>query len=80
MDLQNYKIKREKPPRHEQNAKVDEILKVIGKNDRYKYGFWLKYVKKFSFGRILEICKLAENLPGKYSKGGFMVNKLKNGL
>lgn len=74
--LDKYQTKEKKGPRHEQSAKVDEILKVLGENDRYKYGFWLKYVSKWSFGQILEICKTAANLPDKYSRGGYIVNKL----
>lgn len=77
--LENYLNKyqtKQKGPAHEQAAKVDEIIKVVGKNDRYPYGFWLRKVKKFSYGQILAMCKEASNLNSKYSKGGFLTNKL----
>lgn len=71
--LSRFEIKNKEP--NKQALKVDEILKVIGK-DGYPYGFWLKKVKNYSYAQILAICKEAEELPAKYSKGGFIVNKL----
>lgn len=74
-----YKTKQKVPP-HQPAAKVDEIVKIVGLSKEYPYTYWLKKVNGHSYGRILEICKLAESLPDKYSKGGFITNKLTNGL
>ena len=65
-----------KTPPHEQAAKVDEIVKIVGLNKPYNYQYWLKKVKPFSFTTILEICKDASNLDSKYNIGGFITNRL----
>jgi len=80
MELISFDLKRfqkEKVPPHEQAAKVNEILKVIPLTETYNYTYWLRKVKPFSFSSVLEICKLASELPEKYNKGGFITNKLK---
>lgn len=73
--LTKYKTKQKIPP-HEQAAKVDEIIKIVGLNKIYNYAYWLRKVKNTSYGDILSICKEAEGLNEKYNKGGFITNKL----
>ena len=65
-----------KTPPHEQAAKVDEIIKLVGLSEKYPYQYWLRKVKSFTFGDILDICKTAEGLPDKYPKGAFITNRL----
>ena len=77
MDLGDLKrFEKKKVPPHEQAAKVDEILKVVQLTKEYNYTYWLRKVKKWSFADILAICKEADSLPEKYSKGGFLTNRL----
>jgi len=72
--------KTESGPRHELSAMVDEIIKVTGVERDYPYSYWCRKVKqsKKSFGQILDICKEADQLDNKYSKGGFICNRLCN--
>lgn len=72
-----YQTKQKIPP-HEQAAKVDEIIKIVGLNKIYNYTYWLRKVKNYSFSQILDICKEASNLGDKYNKGGFITNRLCN--
>lgn len=69
-------LNKQKVPPHEQAAKVDLIVEIVGLNKTYNYTYWLRKVKKFSYGDIVNICKEASNLEGKYNKGGFITNKL----
>lgn len=70
----NISLKKETP--HEQAAKVNEIVNIVGLSEKYNYQFWLGRVKKYSFGQILEICKKAKSLESKYNKGGYITNQL----
>ncbi len=70
------KYQQKKGAPHEQAAKVDEIVKIVGLSKEYPYTYWLRKVKNFSYGYVLEICKEADSLDKKYSKGGYLTNKL----
>lgn len=80
MELGKYKNKfsssKKKPP-HEKSASVDEIIKLVGLSKTYDYGYWLKKVGTASFSTVLGILKEASSLEAKYSKGGFICNRLK---
>ncbi len=69
-----------KAPKHELSASVNEIIKVVGEEKGYGYGYWLKLVKKsgLSFGGIMGLLKSIENMDKKYPKGAVLTNKLLN--
>lgn len=75
--LKKYQTIKKGAPPHEQAAKVDLIVEVIGLSKQYDYKYWLRKVKKISYSDIISFCKEASNLPDKYSKGGYLTNKCK---
>jgi hypothetical protein len=72
--------KNERAPKHEISAMVDEIIKVTGVDKNYPYSFWCRKVKQSHkcFFQVYDICKEAEDLPDKYSRGGYITNRLCN--
>ncbi len=79
IDLKRYEFKKTNLPKHELAASVQEIIDLIGETKQYNFKYWLRKVKlsKISYTGILGILKEANNLPDKYSKGGFITNQLK---
>lgn len=69
--------KRDKAPKHQKAACVNEIVRVLGENATYNYAYWLRKVGNATYSDILSILKEADKLPKKYSKGGFVTNQLK---
>lgn len=69
--------RKQKPPRHEKAASVNEIVKVVGTTKQYDYGYWLKMVGKRSYTQILGILKSLESLPKEYKKGAVLTNILR---
>jgi len=78
--LKKFETKKEKVPRHEIAASVDEIKKVLNFDDKGKYGYkyWLRKVKRSGKGytEILGILKEIEAMDKKYNKGGRLTNIL----
>lgn len=77
--LERYeKYKQEKKPApHEKAAAVNEIIKILGESKIYNYSYWLRKVGSASYSTVVAILKEAQSLESKYSKGGFVTNKLK---
>lgn len=78
IDHINQKLENPTAP-HQLADKVNRIMEVVPSNRRYPYGYWLKKVKNsnLSWGMIDNICRTAEGLDKKYSKGGYISNQLK---
>lgn len=68
---------RVKPPPHWKSDIVDQFIELGF--DRQQYGRWVAMIKrsKFSWGDCMSLLKDTNNLPSKYNKIGFIINKLK---
>jgi len=65
-------------PPHSKAAAVNEILDALKDEPKqYSYGYWLRKVGRASYGTVMSIAKAARDLPAKYSRGGFVTNRLK---
>ena len=69
-------VAKDKGPRHEKAASVDEILKVVGKSEKYGYTYWLRKIGRCSYPEVLGILKQVEGADKKYNKGGMITNLL----
>lgn len=60
---------------------LDMRVKAIDDDDRFRktYGKWLGIISrsKKEWAECMEILKVADSLPDKYNKLGYIVNKLK---
>lgn len=67
-----------KAPKHPLAASVNEILKFVGENKKYTYGYWLRLVSKSgkTYGEILSLIKSLEKMDKKYPRGAVLTNKL----
>jgi len=56
---------------------VNKILEVTGQ-ERSQYAKWCNWVNrsKLSMNAVLDLCDKAQTLPEKYSKAGFIRNRL----
>jgi hypothetical protein len=75
--LERYQSNKDKAPRHEKAASVNEIIRVLGESRTYNYTYWLNKVGSATYSQVTDILKEASSLEKKYSKGGFITNKLK---
>jgi len=77
---QLFKVLEERPnlkiPKHEKSASVDSVIEIVGLSKKYNYKYWLAKIGKIRYNDIQEITKNARNLPDKYSKGGYITNRL----
>ena len=65
--------------RHELSASVDYIEKYIGFSGKYKYNYWLGMVHRSGKTnyQIRQLVDEAMTFDRKYSRGGWLTNKLK---
>lgn len=84
MDISNsilarYEQSKEKDmsPKHERAASVNAILELVSPTKTYDYKYWLVKVGNATYSQVLDILKEARGLESKYSKGGYITNKLK---
>lgn len=77
-DLLAIKAEKKNAPRREDEAAVEAIMAALP-GDNYTFARWLKLVKGKSYSEVLAIIKKAKELPSKYSRGGFITNRLKSG-
>jgi hypothetical protein len=68
---------KKRPPPHEKAASSSAILALLGENDRFGRGYWLRLIGDRSYGEVLAIVKTAAGLPSRYSKGGYITNRLR---
>jgi histone deacetylase complex regulatory component SIN3 len=56
---------------------VNRILEVSGQ-DRSQYAKWCNWVNrsKLSMNAVLDLCDVANSLPDKYNKGGYIRKRL----
>lgn len=74
----NERKPRKHGPPHEHAASVDAIIAFLGKENTATYGRWLSLVKGKCYGDVMAILKQAKDLDPKYSRGGFIVNRLRS--
>jgi len=73
----SFKMPKSTPKKTSQQTLVDRILEVTGQDPKKYYGFWCKKVNNnMSMNKILDLCNIAEKLPAKYSKVGYLIKRL----
>ena len=78
-DMLVQRAPKEKAPPHEHAASVNAIVEFMAKypnEQKRPRGYWDRKAKGASYGDVLAILKKAGELPAKYTKGGFITNRL----
>ena len=77
ISTEKYLKKNDKAPRHEKAASANLIIELLGNSKSYPYEYWLRKIGRASYSTVVGIIKEASSLDRKYSKGGYITNRLK---